>query len=556
MKRFILGIILLLGVVPTIAQEVEMGPITLTYLESPLTPRHAAHGYTTVTLRVFNRDEVEHRVTLEMGNSQATWFQLNLVRRELVLSPGAKADVRLSFWTRAAPETYVFTYIDGVKEDNYLPIGMNLARYGVGTPNYISDYDIGLDSMDSEVTSKNEAPIVVAPEAWSTYWLDYTPYELIFVRAETWNDFSEEIRAALITWVRNGGALFFENEPRYLPKNLREGKQDGSFGRQAYLGFGQIMIHPGEIDPNNETLVSELRIQGNDTMNAISYTQNPDTSFPVVSEQDVPLRGFFGSMLLLVLIMGPVNIYVLTRRNKRIWLLATVPIISIATSVVIIAYAFFSEGFDTRIRRASFTILDQRSNLATTLAQQAIYAPLTSSEGLHFSSETEVHPYLDRMATRYRTLDWTFDQHLDTGWVMARIPAHFKHRVTETRRERVLIEPTSEGTVEVTNGLGQKITHMLYVDGSGDVWEVKDLETGGKTLAQATGASATSERPELWHDIFKGDWFNHHLNTKDLIQNRHTYMAQVERSPFLDEGPKKVSDWQENSFIYGILEVP
>ena len=55
-----------------------------------------------------------------------------------------------------------------------------------------------------------------------------------------------------------------------------------------------------------------------------------------------------------------------------------------------------------------------------------------------------------------RTLDWTGGQHLTSGWVSARVPAHFMLRKSEPRRERVEVSRNDEGELVAVNGLGVK----------------------------------------------------------------------------------------------------
>src|SRR5205085_10307058 len=129
--------------------------------------------------------------------------------------------------------------------------------------------------------------------------------------------------------------------------------------------------------------------------------------------------------------IGPVNMIVLARKNRRLWLLWTVPAISLVTCLAVFGYMLAAEGWQGHRRVAALTRPDGPSHRATTLAWAGFYSPLTPGDGLHFSQDTEVAP---QSATEFRygrrggnahTLDWGQDQHLARGWVQPRVPAHF-----------------------------------------------------------------------------------------------------------------------------------
>ena len=150
------------------------------------------------------------------------------------------------------------------------------------------------------------------------------------------------------------------------------------------------------------------------------------------------------------------------------WLWWNVPAVSLATCLAVFAYSLFSEGISGRGRTALITLLDENTHRATTLGYASYYCPLTPSDGLHFSYDTEVVQLHSSEAGgprfsggRPKTMDWTNDQHLDSGWVVARVPACFAVRKSETRRERLAVHKAADGTVKVVNGLGVEIEFVV-----------------------------------------------------------------------------------------------
>src|SRR5262249_61142071 len=72
--------------------------------------------------------------------------------------------------------------------------------------------------------------------------------------------------------------------------------------------------------------------------------------FPIVENLRIPVRGMFIVMLLFAFLIGPLNIRILTRKKRRIWLLWTVPSISLLACLALAGYMFFSEGWTGQVR--------------------------------------------------------------------------------------------------------------------------------------------------------------------------------------------------------------
>ena len=83
-----------------------------------------------------------------------------------------------------------------------------------------------------------------------------------------------------------------------------------------------------------------------------------------------------GLLTLFVLIAGPINLYLLNRKDVRAWFLWTLPVISLLTSALVFVVSIFSEGVTPRVRAESVTILNQKEQEAVTLGGIGVYAPI------------------------------------------------------------------------------------------------------------------------------------------------------------------------------------
>ncbi len=108
----------------------------------------------------------------------------------------------------------------------------------------------------------------------------------------------------------------------------------------------------------------------------------------LVAETEVPVRGLFVLVLAFGITIGPMNLFVLSRLKRRIWLWWNVPAISLLTCLLIFGYSLVSEGVTGHGKTASVT----RSTNA--IIPQRRWDPFVllspnTSEGPHFSVDTE-----------------------------------------------------------------------------------------------------------------------------------------------------------------------
>jgi hypothetical protein len=285
-------------------------------------------------------------------------------------------------------------------------------------------------------------------------------------------------------------------------------------------------------------------------------------------------------MLAFVLIIGPLNLFILSRMQRRIWLLWTIPAVALLTTTGMFAYSFFREGFTPDVRIEGLTYLDQVNRRAASMGLAAFYCPLTPSEGLFFSSETEATPLVeawDYRSSSQREMDWTRGQHLGRGWVSARVPAHFALRKAENRRERLQLE-RSGNRLSIVNGLGAEITSLQLRDEAGQIHFASKVPAGQKAgltlstidpVAPLPGSNATPLPVNSTNqvDLSNARAFAHKCGLGPLASNvvaeasaflaPGTYIAELDGNPFLENAlvsKGRASRNRVKSIVYGVLE--
>jgi hypothetical protein len=326
-------------------------------------------------------------------------------------------------------------------------------------------------------------------------------------------------------------------------------------------GFGTCLVSPDRASAHWPTeRWSVLDSAWNSTARPweIIPTGNLNEDFPVVDNLGVPVRGLFVLMVVFTVLIGPVNLLFLIRHNRRIWMLWTVPLISFLTCMMVFGYMVVAEGWSGNARVAGLTILDEVEKRSVTVGRAAFYSPLTPSDGLHYSADTEVQPQGQEHSafSSSCTLDWTDDdQHLTRGWVSARVPAHFLLRKSEPRRERVRVFREG-GSLVLINHLGTDIRTVYLADEKGRMYKGSDIPAGEKAVLKP-------DRRELkptdnaWRVLYTGTSWTGSMKSalsrpEEVLQPR-TYVAEVEGSPFLEQGLRGARARNSPSVVLGLM---
>jgi hypothetical protein len=184
---------------------------------------------------------------------------------------------------------------------------------------------------------------------------------------------------------------------------------------------------------------------------------------------------------------------------------------------------------------------------------------MTPRQGLHFSYETEVTPLSVEEAGsgRERTVDWSSDQHLDTGWVAARVPAHFMLRKSQVRRERLKINITDSKAINVVNGLGCDISKLYYADNNGRIYFAENIKAGEQNeLIDNKKNCSSNAAQDIWRTSYANKWyrlFEQLTLTPANYLKPNSYLAFVEDCPFIEKTLESVKDRRCESVIFGFF---
>ncbi len=545
---------------------------------------NSCHGYAEYRVSITNRGTKSHHVRLVLpGNSHGRGGHvIGELSQSVLVGPGTTKTVPVLQPPLELDGSDIRVSIDGKGQRDRVSCD-NAGHGGGGGYSRTVDVLVSRDVSPTLRTKVQGTPIhgnnvgVYRSETrvpqWSGNWLAYSRYDGLIVTGKEMQQIPPRAMAAITRYVECGGNLLVTGGSGFEPAPWQRHRLDVSGGAMYFMGFGQCFVlsdSGSRITGPQWDQVKQMWQQSHQPFREGRDIEEANSLFPVIEDLEVPVQGLFLLILLFAIGIGPVNLIVLAKFRKRIWMLWTVPAISLVTCAAVFGYATFAEGWRGHRRTETLTILDQTTHRATTIGWTAFYSPLTPGGGLRFGYETELNPQLyagwrgGRGSSR--TVDWTNGQHLASGWVSARVPAHFMVRRSQTRRERIVVRRSGTGLVAV-NGLGADIEKLYVADGDGKVYLAQNVIKGAeaslapmpgakRVKGPTTGSAGGIAQAGTLRSAYATNWTGNvdafiHSPTKYLRPG--TYIALLDGTPFIAEGLEGAKARKCRSVVYGIM---
>ena len=211
-----------------------------------------------------------------------------------------------------------------------------------------------------------------------------------------------------------------------------------------------------------------------------------------------PYRPLAGTLVAIVLLLGPFALWFVRRRGQPVLLLFVLPVVGLGLTVLVGGYGVLRHGVSVRESVTSLTVLDQGAGLMQNFASRQFYAGLATGQRLRPSAWTTVLPrlYRERSGASY-------DQSgtLRFGGLAGRrefggayLPARqaVRHDAVSVRLDRQRLEFEGEGAPEVRSGFECGLEALVYRDAEGAYWSAPDgLSAGARqTLVPADAETA------------------------------------------------------------------
>ncbi len=532
-------------------------------------PSETWHGYFEHEFNVTNKSPTQtHEVTITFSSERSRYQQgMGRLRKTVNVAPGATVNVKL-YQPAMHVEDRAEISIDGRTQEEAVA-GMN--RHG--SPGYSHYYSssrpekarilasteackkaqcwVNTSLPGGNGMTRHKKPL----SAWSDNWLAYSAFDIVLLSPIDWQRAGAGVRCALLQYVRSGGILTIAGAWE-LPADIggRIVKQD-----LMQLGFG-LIVRVDQFDLSKDDLQTYV-----DQTTGI-YDRQQEISaanemFPVTDAAGVPLRGMFLLVLIFALAVGPINVFLIARKSRRIWMLWTVPVMSLIACGIIFGYSLLSEGLGIRQHTSTLTILDQDAHEAATIGWTAYYSPLTVSRPLAFDYSSELTPQIEngyfgysRDNRRAFGMDWTGGQNLDLNWLAARVPLHLSVRKVQQRHEQLAFNELGEGKLEVVNGLGSGVQKLTVAWHDGKVYAAGPIPAGARAILNHTGAAAAPSIGDI-RQLLDGEHFkaSQRLTGEQYrYLSAGTYVAELDESVFLEQAIP-VKEHNQQAVVLGVM---
>lgn len=220
-----------------------------------------------------------------------------------------------------------------------------------------------------------------------------------------------------------------------------------------------------------------------------------------------PVFEFQMLITLFVIGIGPVNYWLLKRRNKLPVLLVTVPLAAIVATLMLFTYGILSDGIGVRVRARSVTLLDQQAGEIASWARLSYYAGIAPSDGLNMPTDTVVYPILPsrsqynsfgrRYSNQERSVDWGQQQQLTRGWLASRTPTQYLALTARPTKKQLLFDEQMD-ELSVTNQLGTEVLAVFAQDHQGNVFLGEQVTTDGTLKLEPSNYSQAISKLRLF----------------------------------------------------------
>ena len=397
---------------------------------------------------------------------------------------------------------------------------------------------------------------LLAPSRLPTNWLGYTSLRAVVIGPDEWTQLDDAQKSALLTWTACGGDLLLvDGDPSLLfPDEQRRPADNGNGAVRGYF-FGRIH------QPTSAAIGTAGLAR---VLSDAQKVQDANWALPANGARDwgtiagrgfrllipgvdgVPARAYLSILIAFSLLIGPANYWFLWRRRQQVLMVLTAPLISALFILVLAAYVVAGEGLGVRGRAATFTMLDQARQQASTRGSMSLYAAgMTPAGGLRFPRDAAVFA-IGPEGTGSRdaqALDLTQAQRFSGGLIQARSPANIEQIGFRPARERLSFNRESSG-ITVVNGLGATVTMLVYRDRDKVYSLAAPLPNGGKATMKTGPLETGNVVPS---DLPLSSRFVHFLEH----QPGGSYLAVLERSPFWESGVSGVVERGSFHLVFG-----
>jgi hypothetical protein len=258
------------------------------------------------------------------------------------------------------------------------------------------------------------------------------------------NDLTPSQATALSRWVMYGGGMIWLHGPDipkqgkdtlYLPLNNPEKLHGLSFFSSI---TGNVILSSSlDLTKVSQSLIKTISNKSNKIRQLYNINQSADYSSKLTMPKDIkanltalfndlhniPKAGFIIISIIMAIIIGPVNLFILKRRKKQVFFYLTAPVLACIGMFFLVIISIVMEGLKVKTNEEKILLHRLDHQQGAYYHYQGIFATLAPRKGLVFPLETAIIPFREKdndLSNMSIETDWTSAQVLSRGWLKSR----------------------------------------------------------------------------------------------------------------------------------------
>lgn len=309
-----------------------------------------------------------------------------------------------------------------------------------------------------------------------------------------WQQLPMEKRAAIREAVDAGCRLFIVCDALPAPP-ISDLPQLSKFNEPALSGFGMVTFVQSE---SGKLVTADVLpdIEKLDGVLLPPQRNKAEARSPLVDRLGTPRLNAFlliGFLVVFAVVAGPVNVLWIAPANRRYRLFFSVPLISIAASVLIGLLIVFGDGFGGIGGRNVLLYLSPE-NRAVAVQEQASRTSLLFNRTFQVPLETEISgsPISPRGNDKSISLDRD-GLNLSGDWFRSRSVQEQFLRAAFPSRASVQLQTGGDGKLTLLSNCPGALHHLFYIDREGKYWQIPELLPGRPEILKESSQKALDD---------------------------------------------------------------
>lgn len=319
-------------------------------------------------------------------------------------------------------------------------------------------------------SSSKDQLLRIQPEDLPDRWQGYPDWLVVVLTPAGDAGLDEGQRQAIAAWSRSGGVLLVTTT---------------ELAREWTARQAEVRLDP---------LTGDAAVLGDAINQNISSENWQPFEAPVPGTETVPVKTFVFLALAFAIVVGPLNLWWVRRRNARHLFLITTPLLSFVTCVVLIVASLVADGISVKRDAVQVCYIDHRTQQMIRWTGCTYFAAFARSQ-IDLDAHTKLR-VLDRDDYSYShrrssgdgeqlQIDWRKGQYLSGSVLPARLNRQLSYTEHLPERRRLVISRTGSD-YQVTNGLGTAVHAFAWRDDQGALWTCENVAVGEVATLEST----------------------------------------------------------------------